>query len=777
MMVMIFALANLGCERFLKDSVHSKKTFELDLQGVKCLSGVPDVLTNYFQQKLLPHQLHDSTLCVDKALGEFLNSTRGSEAASYKTDEVKKFFQKYIFKREISPELAREIMKLKAAMIGGTEDVITRSEFEKLRGLLFVLEKELLRLYPHLNIYLLRETLNISHSDQKAKLNQAIVDLKLAVQNLLSGLHLADAEYSLPEVELLLAEIARFAGIDDHQHPFSQWRAHLPTLEKLKTLLVGEVVEVRGQKEINEIWDILIEVYRLGLQYYGGLKQMDWITPQNYPEFDLWVEDLFSILNRGFALRNEGQIPFARIDDIIEEFYGRGLWIKPLTPETVKISYRRFITRFLDTPSADLVAVDARHLVKLHREYKAFKLIQIALDRLFAEKVRLTTSEVISFLEQYKVQTEIKKLSPLSIRDQEYFSSAWKEFLTLVKDAQVRHWDERGRVSVGTSKQESWIYQDLARMNLLRVPTSMFLKAYGTSGKNTTEISLAVGQIQPVFFEFQEFGDEMGLFDLRNTNSASRSAREADMFTPSANGDGAVQFTEMFDLFSVMLSGGLVGVSDFKRVAELEGCLLPELDYFHFPYFEMACASRTFKKYFGQIFSQLSQFNTFVARMDGDRWASFYKDLLLVGQVCPSNPIGLETGDQRTILGVLHYIENLFSVYDRDQDGRFSDKEVDLAFPRFRRFMIDVTKKRVKASSPVLYDMAENLDWSVMAKNVFKFLVFNGRAPSSDELGVIDFFSVRRFNTTADRQNIVRVFAALKSEIATASAEACNATR
>lgn len=770
-------ISNLGCQRFLNDYVNRKKTFELDIHGIQCMNQVPEVLTNYFQQKLLPNQLHESSLCVDKALAEFLASTRGSEAASYRTDEVKKFFQKYIFKREISPELAREIMKLKAAMIGGTEDVITRTEFEKLRGLLKVLEAELMRVYPHLNIYLLRETLNVANSEQKTKLNQAISDLKKAVQNLLAGLHLADAEYSLPEVELLLAEIGRFAGIDDPHHPFSLWRAHLPTLEKLKTLLVGEVVEVRGQKEINEIWDILIEVYRLGLQYYGGLKQLDWMTPQNYPEFDSWVEDLFSIMNRGFALRNKGQIPFARIDDIVEEFYGRGLWLKPLQPETFKISYRRFLTRFLDNPSADLVAVDARHLVKLYREYKAFKLIQIALDKVFAEKASRSISEVISVLENYKVQLEIRKLSPLSVRDQEYFLSAWKEFLVLVKDRQIRHWDAKGRVSVGTSKQEFWTYQDLARMNLLRMPTSMFIKAYGGNVKVTIDTAMTVEQIQPVFSEFQEFGDEMGLFDLRNTNGAARSSREADMFTPSANGDGLVQFTEMFDLFSVMFSGGLVGVAEYKKVAEVEGCLLPELDYFHYPYFEMGCASRTFRQYFSEILTQLPKFNVFVGTLTSAGWDSFYKDMLAVSRVCPNDRIGLETGDQRTMIGVLHYIENLFSVYDKDQDGRLDQREVEMAFPRFKNFMTDVTRKRVKETSPVLYDMAEDLDWSVMAQNVFKFIVFNGRAPTGEELGVMDFFVSRDFSGRADRQSIVRVFAALKSEMTPSATDACNASR
>ncbi len=776
-------LGTVSCSRFLHDKQKNQKPFELDMQGVQCLNKVPEVLSQYFTQKLDTTKLHDTTLCVDRALTEFLRSTRGSDYSSYQAVEVQRFFQKYIFKREISSQLAKEIMKLKTAMIGGTEEVITRAEFEKLRGLLKVFEVEMLRLYPHLGVYLLQEPINVTIQSQKNNLDQAIADLKVAVQNLLAGLHLAESEYSLPEVDLLLAEIEKFAGISDPQHPFVQWRRNLPTLEKLKTLLVGEAVEVRGQSEINEIWNLLIDVYRLGLQYQGGIHHLDWMTVENFPEFDAWVEDLFAVLNRGFALRNKGQIPFKRIDEILDEFYSRNIWIEPLKLTTAKVSYRQFIYRFLEGSNSDLMAVDVRHLIQLHREYKAFKLIQNVLSKVFATKARRPTTEVKAVLEYYSIKQDIKRLSPLSLRDQEYLANAWKEFRILVDDHAIRHWDQRGKVFVGTQRWEYWTYQELTRLNLLRIPTSMFMRAYGSKGSLTPiDDALTVNQIKLVFEEFQEFGDEMGLFDLRNTDSAGRSAREADMFTPSGNGDGRVQFVEMFDLFSVMFSGGLVGVSDFKLFAKTEKCLLEKSDYFHRPYMKMECASTAFQKYFTEIFPNLPMFGEYVKKLTPARWGEFYADLMVVSRICPDNEIGLETGDQRTMIVVFHYIENLFSVYDRNQNGRFDEREVELAFPRFNLFMTDVTKRRVQAASPTTYAAlnAIGYDWSGMALDVFKFIVFNGRAPSSDDLLSFmagDFWGTRDDLGEADRQNIVRVFATLKSEISSSNSVQCKVHR
>jgi hypothetical protein len=97
--------------------------------------------------------------------------------------------------------------------------------------------------------------------------------------------------------------------------------------------------------------------------------------------------------------------------------------------------------------------------------------------------------------------------------------------------------------------------------------------------------------------------------------------------------------------------------------------------------------------------------------------------------------------------------------------------EVEIAYGRFANFIIDVTKKKVKASSPAIYDTIEltGYDWQSIGLDVFKFLIFNGRAPTSDELlGFMwdDFWNNHDF-VEADRSQIAKVFATLKVEIAT----------
>lgn len=771
--ILLIALVLMGCGRYLTDKPKKDGPFELSLKGTQCLNDIPQVLEDYFQQKLVPPRLQGSIACMDAALVEFLNSTKGADATFYRTIEVQNFFEKYIFKRKISSALIHEIMKLKVAMIGGADQLISRAEFEKLRGFLRVLEVEMLRLYPHLNLFLLRESLLAIDFKKDNRLDWAIRDLKLSVKNLLANVQLANSDYSLPEIDLLLAEVERFAGLSDPQNAFSVWRKSLPTLEKIRVLLVGDQRDLRSQNELAEAWNLLIDAYRLGLEYEGEIKKRSITTPSDFLVFDAWIENLFSLLERSMKIGNRQYIPFKRIDDILDELYSRQLWMGGLKLETAKISYRKFLLRFFESSPVESLGLEIQQVLQIRREYLGFKLIQQAIERVFAEKQERPVTEVVSVLDLYPIQEEIKKLAPLSMRDQETLRRAWVEFSLIVKDTAVRQWTEAGKVSMGVNRWELWNYGVLTRINLWRSPTSLIMRAYGNAKKVGIEKSiLTVPQIKAVLDEFLDFGGETKIFDLRNLDTSERSAHEADMFTPSGNGDNQVQFLELHDLLGIMWSGGMAGVTDFKRVAAQEGCLLANRDYFGEAYMQMDCSSQTFRRHFGQIFSQFPAFSHYVEGLSDQDWLRFYLDLLKVGRICPKDLTGLETSDQRTMVVILHYIENLFSIYDQNRNDRLDEQEVESSFPRFREFMIAVTKRRLQEVSPLSYKALNKVgyNWSGMALNVFKFIVFNGRVPSGGELLKYmagDTLNMRGSLGEADRQAILKVFATLKAQIAT----------
>ena len=779
MICFLMLLSLFGCNQYLNDSDKTKKPFEVSFQGGECISQIPEVLSNYFLQNLKADKLHETLSCLDVAIVEFLKSTRGTDGASYQKNELQKFFEKYVFKKNISPEFALGIMKLKTVLVGGNDEVVTRVEFEKLRNVLKILEIEMNRLYPNLGLYFFRDSKVEGRSISKQKIDSAIIDLKLTVNNLFSKMYLANIEYSLIDFQLFLVELEKFTVTDSTSKSFWQWRENIPIFNKIKTLLVGEDVESRSQKEMNQVWDILIDAFHLGLDYQLGIHQSHWVTPEGYAELDGWIQRVFNVLERGLSLRAKGQIPFSQIDEMLDVFYEHQLWIDRLQLNTAKITYRQFISRFVDQNTMDLSAFDFHHLLKIQRDFKAFQFIQKIIGKVFElKRIRLKT-EVLAVVGHINLNEELQKYSPLSRADQIYYAKIWAEFIYLLNDKVVRHWDDRGQFSVGINKMENWSYEELTRMNILRLPASVFMQTYGLNASlSIKEKALDASDISLIFIEFRKFGDELGFFDRRNIDSASSSTREADMFSPSGNGDGRIQFLELFDLFSVMWSGGLLGVADFKNQAAKEQCLLPQIDFFKNPYLEMKCAAETFHKNFSILFPNLPKFNRYLKTLDQNQWNNLYLDFMAISRICPQDLNGLETSDQRTMMVLVHYIENLFSVYDIDRNDSFDESEVVRAYPRFSSLITEVTKQRVAKASPLSYSALESIhyNWDNMALEVFKYIVFNGRTPTATELMRImtgKFWGSQLNHKEANRQNIVKVFSTLKSEISSVPAE-CN---
>jgi hypothetical protein len=776
----------MGCDRLLEEKPKAPKQFELGLEGEKCLAEIPGLLNLYFQQNLEEGKLQTSFHCLDKTLVQFLDFTKGADASSYQFIELHNFVSKFVFKREISLDLSRQIMKLKMALLGGSAEAVTRKEFSQLRQLLTTLETELRRLYPHLRIYLLKEKLNVTKSEHKARVTLALKDLKLTLINLFTPTHFREVGYALPELDLLLTELTRFDNSEGSEPLFDQWRQALPLIEKFQILLVGESESRADQPlsdaEITELVDILIEMFRLKIEYHGTGPMLNWDAIGDQMQIAEWAEAGFALLKRTFALRKFKPIMRLRVDQIVDDLARSPQWPERVKAMTVKKAIRQFLVRFMGASAEETgPAIEYRFVEQIYRDYQAYQVIQRALMKVFAQNGARPITEILTILESYPLTAELKKTVTLNVREQSYFVNAWNEFLLILKSPVGRHWTESGNYFASTQKGELWKYPELTRINGLRAITSWYFRSYGTNSVLPKDDSLGVDKIRLVFEEFKEFGGETGLFDLRNSDTASRSLREADMFTPEGNGDGRVQFVELMDLLATLWSGGVNGVASFKSSAEYENCLLTEKDYFHEFYFHFECSSGALRTHFLKIFPSLPKFHKFVSGFSVSQWALFYADLLEISRVCPSDMVGLETGDQRTMTMVLHYIENLFAVYDRNRNELFNEQEIENAFPRFNQFITEMTKNRVKVSNPKTYWAldAVGYNWSKMGLEVFKFLVFKGRSPTSGELVNFmteGFWGDREPLGEANRQAIVKVFAALKSEVSNSTVQ-CNVKR
>jgi len=118
-------------------------------------------------------------------------------------------------------------------------------------------------------------------------------------------------------------------------------------------------------------------------------------------------------------------------------------------------------------------------------------------------------------------------------------------------------------------------------------------------------------------------------------------------------------------------------------------------------------------------FSNLPHLKNYILNLRPEFRIEFYSGLAEIANIRCEDQRYIEQAELATIATILHYIESLFVMYDRDRTGVLNGYEVLAAFPRFHHFL----GEQVTALTGQVYDVA-------YLKSIFTFLVREGRFPS-----------------------------------------------
>lgn len=799
--ILFLMCSSLSCQKFLDDQPEKPKAIQVELDHLKCLNDVGPVFSDYFQAKFEKSKWNGAWACLDQAVVEFVNGNKGEKADVYLGSELKRFFKKLfakVFDKEISDELVDEILKLKYSLLGGEVDQVSKFELEQLRGFFVLLAQEMESLNPYLGVLLFRDDLNIKNSFDKQKVDQAVLVLRSSVLKILKNFKVTGNTYTLPEIKLLITEVQKFSqGSVSQESSFSKWSSKLPFLEKLRAIFIGTKIEITDSRDVENIWMLLIDVFESVLYYAKGINSVEWSGASDFQITNNWVESNLEILLATFQWKKKQEIAFSDLDYIIDELSKEKFWPKKLSANTFKLTYRRFVSRVLDAQHDDrIMALTYDHILQLRREYQSFALIQkVLLEKVFINADKSLAEHLkVDTVRQRLVQMDIKKefadYTKFNLGSERLFTLSWNNYLKLVDISKVdiakddltatdiqkakidRHFNSQFQLEVVPKKERpNWHYRDLWVMNLYRWSVQALMGGFVLDAKRLqTHDYMTIAELQDVYTEFLDFCQQMGIFDERTQNTWERSQKEADLFTPSGNGDGLIQFAEMADLFAMMYSGGLVSTLKIHDLAKQKNYHLQnQIDIFGNYFIQYAGFYEILKNDFAVVFPNLPHFAKYVSGLKGEDWQRFYYSALGVGRLCDNNNIGVETADLRTLNTVLNYVEDLFNIYDVDRNQGFDMNEVEVAYDRFADFIIKITKERVYSASPLLYGTIDFADgWHTAGLRVFKYLIFNGRAPDGPEL--LGFVWDELFDNLsypdADRGQILKVFSSLKSEIA-----------
>lgn len=739
-----------ACGRWIDGKKSKEEVIEMSATRFQCLNAMPETMKAFVAGEARETQIREGLGCLRDAFVYFRERTRGTFDDAYTPEDLRKFFGKYFLKENnLSPALAQGLMKLKRALLAGSDEYITKDEIDRLVTLLKVVEDEFVKLAPHMKILILMETGDVGND----RLARAVAQMRASLLVLLEKVDLSRSDYTYRDAENLFAGLAAFIGGPSGFALFNSIGDWIPMVEAVKNVFFGERATLQGLREWKDAIGTLVDLYDLVLRYRYLLMGRDLGSPDQVAVVLEFGEKIFTLLENSHQLSKTGRIPFHQINELIDVVGGgdRPLFHLPVSANAIKGIYQKVINKMLDPvrrgDSRGADSLERIHLLSLRREFNVFRINQAFVESLasgnkMSDKLRLQTS-----LENFPIAPLVDRLTRGEPLEREALLAAWNKFRALLTKDRPVAFDSRGRVVITTVPDRlEWSWGALTRFNLMSSLVRLFMLGYGDRTDprlRPEQMTCSVAGLEEWYDDFREIGVEMKAFDPNAKNSGGRSHKEANFFTYSGNGDPQVDTDELFEFVSFLFSAGLGNAHDVREAMKAGQCELREIDSYDLPWMDEACFRRELRARFPNLFGNLPALTAVVAAMSDDQWNEFSHFLMVAAR--SSDPAGgrVDTGDLRTAVMILHYAESLFVNYDADRSNTLSTAELKRAAPRFLNL--------IRPFSPFSGDTA--------VTEVFVTMVYAGERPGAGS------FIGRLWTSEPTRLNILKVFANLKAEL------------
>lgn len=743
---------SVGCSDFLNGKKEEPKVIELSDSHFTCLQRVPGTLKIFFKGEAHEKELVEDFNCLTEALRNFHKRTFGSVEGGYTSEDLRKFFGKYFLKENnVSPEFAADLMKIKQVILGGSANHLTKKELLQLIEIHSLIRDEFVQLAPHMkNLLFIGDKRSLNWEQASASTEQ----LRSSLQHLLGETQIANVEYSFDDLKRAFHGFAEFVKGEDQQSIYELYAKWFPVIESVKNVLIGSKARIAGLPQWKENLDTLIDLYGLALKHHYFLHGMKLDNAQNLSHVSQAVGQSIKLLLNTHQIKNTGRIPLEDIDNLIEQVLPKVT--ASLQAKSLKKAYRVVLLKILDPEkngdSRTLQGLEKKHLISLQREFNIWRLQQSFINSLSMEDLEggIVAKGLFDAYNKFNKTYVIEKSLSEDPLEQGALETSWKDLGDLLKHPYPVSFDAQGQLIITdnmASLKQSW--SSLTEANLMRALSRVLLLGYAehTHGPLSEALMSKKGLIS-WYDDFQEVGLDLKAFDPRSANSGGRSFLEANFFTYSGNGDDYMDQKETYEFVSFLFSAGLASSEALRKDLTAFQCSVPEKDVFGYFFMNEPCFKKRLKEKFEVYFDNLPGLVQYVKSLDKTQWDFFYRYLLAASSVETQRPGLVETANIRTMTMVLHYIESIISLYDKDRNQVLSLDEVRIATPRFMSF--------VKTVSPV--------ESETIMKEGFTYLVFKGKIPGVMDLARFQLDKLKGL-PGAQRMELVRLFGVLKDQL------------
>jgi hypothetical protein len=708
----VLSFIHLGCALEYGEPRNEPEVIELSMGDSACLSRSQEVFSRFLEGKADQKEIESVRDCTIGAIDTFKKRTRGEVEGQYHKKELLSFLEKYFLGGEKIPHsLSREAMLLKAAFLGGNEQVVTQDELIQTRFLIEALAEEAITLLPHLP--LLPENVSRLSGGELTLVSDRLSQSAKRIGQLIQT---GGSPYRFEDGYRLFTALSSSARSSAFQKTMSWMIGERAVVEQAFELLLG-VFEWRDVLERSSNLYSLVLQWRWLQDYEGSLLLGDGLEVTE--AFGL---NLFSILEQA-AKRQPGQvITEEKMKNLlrslgskrVQRAFGENfsldsveLFLEPLFARLLgRAGSYRPIGLYLDT------------VLILKKDFQVWLSRQRSLESLFKGRQNQAIS-YSTFEKETKKGKGVKEIEWLWDNELSAFLKIRNKIGPIFLD----------NFSVDLSRldfKSSFSFFELTQLNWMQLGIRQLFQGYIEDPKRLKTLSgLTQDEMQRLYADIRGVCIERGVCDPESDESGAARFVEADLFMGPADGNGLLDPEETLSLLIYLISSKKV--ADRLHLDVSTSCETQGLDRAGRPVVERECYEERLFSQFHEIFENMPQMINAYKALNLDEKREFERDLIRFAFEAGEESVWMSSLETDRISTVLHYIESFFfRKFDSDQSGVLETPEAMAAYPVFKIPLEEAVEEYLEKNPSMAMFIRGNED---MYRVIFAFILKEGRLP------------------------------------------------
>jgi hypothetical protein len=773
-LLVVMSLIFTSCGDYLKGKPAKNDFFEIKSDGkLDCLNNVSEDLQKFLDSEGSNAEIDQTINCINTTLTEFQTRVDGrAEASSFTAAEVYEILATFAKGTKVTSVGAENILALKAALLGGDKNKITKKEIDLLKNYLNLVKVEAKNLKPYIKLFYFKSS---EKAYTKAYIQEAFSQLNASIKTLYRSSQLANSSYSFEDFKTTVINLVNLT--DDKKAMFE-------VFTKVNAVLNGTQTALTEAERLSYI-DNITEFLRIYAVYANGYAKLEITTSADLKETIGFFESTLVLLENSLQYKKTQMISVTSLDGLVSAIVNSNILSYKIPAYTAAMFYRTILVRVFESGAngniTGFAGLKSFHIRNIKREIGTYKVYSKLIERIASEE--LFASRGITAAPLGELQ---RAMAALNISNEQeilrgYDSFTQSQIINNVNDLRSEFIEStpiifKNKKIAVASNQNTWDqkWNDLARGLNVKMLARLLMQGWGQiyPMENIRTNYLTELQMTNWYSEFKTFFVAIKSFDPRTYNSGSAFVKTGNLFTRSGNGDARLSFKELSENLGILLTSSSITASEITTALTEARCNLPELDVFDKNWNHENCFYQVLRANYRFYFSNLPHLTAYLDTLNEAQFRDFIQSVVDIVRLDEANRgVRIESADINSMNSLLAFIEGVYILHDTNNNWALSEFEIKQAYPKFKTVATDFAYKTSQAE----IDKFKSWMGSVggygcfneddLIRESFVYLIFNAKTPDTSDLNSFPCFLGKpliNFSGEVNRQGVSKALKSLK---------------